>query len=464
MDRLSWKRSPLILLLVLIGISIRVFAILQFGNDPSGERETLFALLGDEWRTTFGYSLEGHPTAVVMPAYPLLLGAFRWIFPDTWTPVRILQAVLSGLTAWLVYRIAWRISRLQMVAWGAFLLCLFYPPLILLPLKVEPGVLYAFVMALGIWLLSFVLTASAHLVFFMMAAVLFMSGIYISPRILVMIPLLALWAGLKAYDKVTGFLGAVALCLACVLCLMPWMARNSLSLGGFIPLTTGFVAPLQESLAEAGAPKVAESTVPRGQDEAIQYHAAVRGLFNQIKQAGLKAWGRIFLRGFPFWVTAYPGLLPGSGVEAPAGRAAMVESSMVYRAVCLTVTLCFILLAVVGIAAACFNLSAWLLLALLFLLTFVDTLLANPSYDHLVYWPYFSVFVAWGSWILFGWILTPLWRRRSGENPPLREEIPPLSPLGTSFGDLEPIHERHIPKVDKYHDVPKDDDRLGPIF
>ncbi len=464
MDRLSWKRSPFIFLLLTIGIAVRVIAVFQTNADPRGDREILFATLADEWRTTFGYGLDGHPTSVVMPAYPLLLGAFRWVFPETWLPILVLQAILGGLTAWLVYRIAWRISRLEMVAGGTFLLCLFYPPLILLCLKIEPGILYTFVVALGIWLLSFVLTPASHLVYFMMAAVLFISGIYISPRVLVIVPLLALWAGLKAYDKVTGFLGAVALCLACVLCLMPWMARNSLSLGGFIPLTTGFVAPIEESFETAGVPRGVEATVARGQDEAIQYHSAIKGVFRQIRSAGVKEWGKMVLRIFPFWVTTYPGLLPGSGSEAPAGGAASLESSMVYRAVTLTVTMSLLLLAVVGILAAFFNLSAWMLLVLLFLLTFVDSLLANPSYDHLVYWPYFSIFVAWGSWILFGWVLTPLWRRRKEEDMLFREEAAPLPPLEAPYGYLEPIQERHIPKVDKHLDVPKDDNHLGPIF
>ncbi len=464
MDKLSWKHSPFVFFLLVVGITVRVFAALQVDMEPTGDREVLFSVLGDELKSSFNYSLEGHPTAVVMPVYPLLLGASRWVFPETWTPIRLLQAVLGGLTAWLVYRIAWRISRLEMVAWGTLLLCLFYPPLILLSLKIEPGVVYAFVMALGIWFLSYVLTPSSHLVYFMMAAVLFMAGIYITPRILVIVPLLALWAGLKAYDKVTGFLGAVALCLACILCLMPWMARNSLSLGGFIPLTTGFVVPLQESLVEAGAPKVVETTAARGQDEAIQYHGAVKGLFNQLKGSGMKVWGNVILRGFPFWITTYPGLLPGSGVGPPIGRASALESSMFYRGMCLTITLSLLLLAGVGIAAACFNLSAWMLLALLFLLTFVDTLLANPSYDHLAYWPYFSIFVAWGGWILFAWILAPLWRRREEQTRPYQEDIPPLTPVQTPPGRLDPIQQRHIPKVDKYHDVPKDDDKLGPIF
>lgn len=318
MDRLSWRRSPFIFLLVGVGITARILVAYQLNTEPTGDRELLFASLADECRTTFGFGLEGHPTAVVMPVYPFLLAATRWVFPDTWMPVRILQAILGGVTAWLVCRIAWRISRLEMVAWGTLLLCLFYPPLILQSLKIDPGVLYGFVMALGIWFLSFVLCSSSHLVYFVMAAVLFMSGIYITPRVLIIVPLLALWAGLKAYDKVTGFLGAVALCLACVLCLMPWMARNSLSLGGFIPLTTGFVASTQESLAEAGAPKVMETMPAHGQDEAIQYQAAVKGLWGQMKGAGAAVWGKILMRGFPYWVTTYPGLLPGSGSDAPA--------------------------------------------------------------------------------------------------------------------------------------------------
>jgi hypothetical protein len=460
MDHFSWKRSPFIFLLMLSAIGLRLGLVFQLEVAPTGEREQLYTLLADEWKTNLSFSLEGHPTAVLMPLYPILLGITRWISADTWLPVLILQAILGGLTGWLVYRLAWRISRIETVAWLTLLLCLFYPPLMLLGLKLEPEILYGFLLALGMWLLSFVLNDTPHLLIFLLASLLFMGGIYLMPKVLILIPLVAIWAGIKAFDRVTGFLGAVALCLACVLCLMPWMARNFLSVGGFVPLTTGFLAPLQESLSEAGAPKEAERSQEKGKDESFQYHSALQSLFSQLGRTTPAHWGHIFMRGFPFWVTSYPGLLPGTGSGPPAGKGAKLESTLFYRAIWLSVTMVLFLLAVTGIIAACFNFSAWILIFILFLSTLVDILFNNPSYYHLAYWQFYAIFIAWGGWILFGWILKPVLRARPRSSPPALSE--PLQPVQAGFGDLEPITTRHLPRIDK--DEPKEDNRLGPIF
>ncbi|MBK7494419.1 MAG: hypothetical protein IPI28_03020 [Candidatus Omnitrophica bacterium] len=232
LDRFSIRRAPLVFLLLLAGLGIRLYPVFQLDIEPRGDRELLVSLLADEWRSNWSYSLEGHPTAVMMPVYPVVVGLLRWVMPDSWTPLLVLQALLGTLAAWFVFRIAWRISRIPGVAWGTFFLCLFYPPLILLGLKIEPGMLYAFSLAFGIWLLSFTLVRTAPLAHILLAAFLFMGVIYLSPKILILIPFLAVWAGLKSYDRLTGMLGAFALCLACIVCLMPWMARNFISTGG----------------------------------------------------------------------------------------------------------------------------------------------------------------------------------------------------------------------------------------
>lgn len=454
----------MLLLILLVGLGIRLVPLFQMDIEPLGEREMLVSLLADEWKTSWTYSLDGHPTAVLMPVYPLLVGALRWILPDSWLPILILQAILGTLTGWLVFRIAWRISRIPEVAWGTLCLCLFYPPFILLGLKIEPGMLYTFSLALGIWLLSYTLVRAAPLAHILMAAFLFMGVIYLSPRILVLIPLLALWAGLKSYDRLTGMLGSFALCLACIVCLMPWMARNFISLGGFIPLTTGFVAPLQQSLTAAGAPTIPPSNNTPGQDEAFRYHAGIKDLIHQVAGATPGVWGRLFLRGFPCWVTSYPGLLPGSGSEGPAGKTATLESSLAYRGVLLSVTAFLLLLVLVGVAAAFFNLSAWMLLALLVLSTFSDILLGSPAYDLLAVWPYCAIFVSWGGWILVAWILAPALKSRAEAREAAKPTPEVFETHPTAFGDLEPIRAPRLKSAEKSSQQSDEEERIGPIF
>ncbi len=464
LDRFSIRRAPLVFLLLLAGLGIRLYPVFQLDIEPRGDRELLVSLLADEWRSNWSYSLEGHPTAVMMPVYPVVVGLLRWVMPDSWTPLLVLQALLGTLAAWFVFRIAWRISRIPGVAWGTFFLCLFYPPLILLGLKIEPGMLYAFSLAFGIWLLSFTLVRTAPLAHILLAAFLFMGVIYVSPKILILIPFLAVWAGLKSYDRLTGMLGAFALCLACIVCLMPWMARNFISTGGFIPLTTGFVAPLQQSLADAGGPSVYAAANTPGQDESLRYHAGLNALFQQIRETTPRVWGRIFLRGFPFWITSYPGLLPGAGSGGPGGGAAGLESSLVYRGLFLSLTVSLLLLVLVGIAAAFFNLSAWMLLAVLFLATLSDVVMGNPAYDHLAVWPYFAIFISWGGWILVAWILAPALKarkdaRQAPGSPSVTFEATPLP-----YGDLEPIRAPRLKPSEKSSPETDEEERIGPIF
>jgi hypothetical protein len=460
MDAFSWKRSGLSFLILAAAVGLRVGLALKWDVHPVSPRETLYMRLAEEWRSGFSYALDGHPTAVVMPVYPVSLGIIRWVFPDSWKPILLLQSIAGGLAAWLVFRLAWRISRIEAVAWGTFLLCAFYPPLVLMCLKFEPSAFYGFHLALGLWLLSFVLRDSPHLVFFMAAAALFMGTIYLTPIILPLIPLFALWAGLKAYDRVTGILGAVALCLACVLSLMPWMGRNFLVMGGFIPLTTGSAHVLKSSLEEAGAKTSTETSTAIGQDESLQYRTAAASARHQISELGARGWGRIAARGFPFWVTYYPGLLPGAVVKGEEIEPHPLERSMVYKAVLLTTTLSFLVLAVAGLGAAFFHASAWMLVLLLLVSTATGILFASPSYDHLPYWPFFAIFVAWGFWTLYSLFLG--WKEDNHFEPIAKEEA--WRTVDPAIRPLEPIKARRILDAGNEGDPDKEKKPLGPIF
>jgi hypothetical protein len=338
--------------------------------------------------------------------------------------------------------------------------------LVLSALKLDPGIFLGLILALALWLLSCIFRGVGQLIYFILAAGLFIIGIYLSPKILVLAPLLALWAGFHTRERMTGLLGAIAFCLACILSLMPWTARNFLTLGGFIPLTTGFAYTLNESLESAMQREFEESEIAVGQDESFQYHARAGAALSKTTQLGKGGWSRIVLRSVPFWITSYPGLIPQAEVRGTDTTPSDVEQSLPFRALLLTTTVALTILALAGLGAGFFNPHAWMLVFFLAGATLVDVLFDHPAYDHLSYWPYFSIFVAWGCWT--GYHLFVGWQRdrpAKAEKPlgvepawgPEGRESPPIAPL-------EPIRTRRLWGGKRLKDGSGDKDKLGPIF
>lgn len=436
-DRFYWKRSLVVAFVMVLAIILRLAAVASFPGDPASEREILHTEIADSWRNSFSYSYQDQPTAAVMPLYSVLVGLCRLAAPETWKPVLFIQALLGVLGVWLAHRIAWRVTRIPAIAWGVLFLCAFYPPLIFQCGRLEPDVLYQFLLLFSFWLLTFVFRESTHLAFFMVAAVVLVFGIYTTPKVLPLIPILAFWAGLKAFDRPTGALGALALCLACILSLMPWIARNFISMGGFIPLTTSMAYSLSASLEQAGAEAGVDSPTPSyGQDEATRYQSALSGSYRLVGGLGGSGLGRL-AGGVPsFWVTDYASTFPpGADGDPPAW-----VRSVGYRAVSLTIVLTFAVLAVVGFCAGIFRFHAWMLTFFLGVASLFEVLFGQAPERHLVYWPFYSIFVAWGGTVLLRLFFSPAFQASKtawAKNRAAKRAANP--PSSFAEGGLEPI-------------------------
>jgi len=398
MDHFSWKRSPTVLLLVLAGILIRLAAVNWLGADPADDREIFYTTIAEEWRGAFSLTVGGNPTAAVMPLYPILLGLFRIGSPESWMPILVLQAILGGLAAWLAYRVAWRIGRVPAVAWGTLLLCLFYPPLVLQSILLEPGPILTFCLALALWFLTGVFRPSVHLVAFMFGAGVFVIGFYLSPKIIIAIPIIALSCGVCAVDRKTGMLASFALLLGCMVALMPWMGRNFIVMGSAVPLNTGFVHTLESSLSEAkGEQSVPDHDFSSG-EEVSHYQGSLAAVSGQLQSLEPASWVRLVKRVFPFWVTDYPDLVKTRFRFA---------QRIVYRTVALVGTIAIVLLALVGMLAQFRSGRAWMLIVLLEAATFQAAFFNQPAHDHLMYWPYLAYFISWGGWVIWRGLIRP---------------------------------------------------------
>ena len=238
--------------LILIGIAafvVRVaFVIVQtrfaiFDVAFVATDSQLYLLLADAVRSGAGFSLAGHPTADVGPAYPALLAALRGLGLDT-LGIGIVQSLLGALTACFAAATAAylpaihgsRVSRRWLVV-GAGTICALYPHLVFWTGYVLTETLFVFLVAGSLLLLC--ASAIKHRI-----GGAFASGLLAAAATLTRSPflavafLLACWLGYAALRR--GIRPAVAMFFVAGLALpvLGWTVRNVIELGAPVVTTT----------------------------------------------------------------------------------------------------------------------------------------------------------------------------------------------------------------------------------
>jgi hypothetical protein len=414
--------------LLLLGILLRLGVVLAFDKSTLSPAEETYTGIAHTWTQTFKLEQGGIPTAEVMPLYPLFLGVFHLLIPETWGPVLVFQALLGGLIPWFVYRTVWRLARKPRVAWATLAIGLFFPPLMLLPLQLAPYVLTGFFVAAGIWVLSFVVEENSHLLFFMGSAVLFALGMYCSGVVFFLVPVLAFWAGVRAYYPGVGIACAIILCLSMIVFLLPWAGRNFLSLGHLIPLSTGYAADLDRSLAElmgrsgesAQASESSGETVD-GNFEVIRYQESLASCYRHLTHFSSGSIGKLLIRGLSFWIGPYTSVLPGS--------AKGVADSMIFRVAVLTGSILVFIFACIGWAASLPRLNLWLVWLGLGTVVLLGAIMDAAGTWVLPYWPYYGIFVAWGGIVVWDFMARTSLLDFSNRPKRSKEEQRPEGPL-----------------------------------
>ena len=164
--------------------------------------------------------------AFTMPGYPVFVAGV-WTLTggdDPWLAVRLVQAILSVATAWLVFRIASRFG--DRVGWIALTACAAYPPFTLANSYIGTEVLFCFLFTATVTLvLAWMDTARPSVA--VAAGLLAGAGFMVRPSA-------ALWAAGAAafatwgvrrhgYRALAGF---AAFALAAALVVSPWLVRN----------------------------------------------------------------------------------------------------------------------------------------------------------------------------------------------------------------------------------------------
>jgi hypothetical protein len=203
------------------------------GTDAVGYMQLSQNLL---WTQSFHFD-GGAATAFRVPGYPIVL-VFTYALWQNLLPTQILQIAVDVLTVFVTYQIAKQISDSPVTPLLAAAVVALHPLMAVTSLSFRPETLAVFFLALAILLLlrspnsirtgvvaALALTVAVYLKHILIAAaIVFLLAFAVR---------LLLVSGLKRVQ-----LAAWMPLLILALLLTPWVARNFVALGAFVPLTT----------------------------------------------------------------------------------------------------------------------------------------------------------------------------------------------------------------------------------
>jgi 4-amino-4-deoxy-L-arabinose transferase-like glycosyltransferase len=189
---------------------------------------------------------ETSETIIRTPGFVLVLAGIFALFGKSLTAVKVFQLLLSSLTGWLTYRLGGRVAASHAVGAAAALLYYFHPGTIVADSRGGIETLFTFTLVVFMCLLYRALERQgvlafvvAGLVFGAMLLVKSSAGLF--PAFL----FVYLLRGRRWREAVRyAFVRVAALSAAASLVLLPWIVRNYLLVGKFIPTMTvgGLVA------------------------------------------------------------------------------------------------------------------------------------------------------------------------------------------------------------------------------
>jgi len=179
-----------------------------------------------------GVAREGQPTAIIEPLYPLFLGLLEIVSSSDIVLIRMIQVLLAGLTALLIFLIGQQVAP-RVGIWAAIGFS-FYPHLVYYTGIVSTETMYIFLQILAVWLWTRWLTAPSArraALFGFAAAFAFLTRSSMLPVafVAVLVASVARRSVLKTLPLT--LLGFVLVC-------SPWMVRNGIELGEFRLLPT----------------------------------------------------------------------------------------------------------------------------------------------------------------------------------------------------------------------------------
>lgn len=237
LDRHLW-------LVVLVALVLRVAAVLVLG-DYHSPLSAEYGMVAENLAAGLGYVGGGWfgppaPTALNTPLYPLLLAAWLRLAPALpYLGVQLTQAMLSALTTVAIWKLARRLVR-EGVALLAALATVIYPPLIYYCAQISPAILNTLLATLAFSALWDLIHATERKATARRGALIGLA-LLADPALVPALGMAALvWWAIERASWRALLPRATLAAGASLLVLLPWIIRNALVFGRFIPFKTSF--------------------------------------------------------------------------------------------------------------------------------------------------------------------------------------------------------------------------------
>jgi glycosyltransferase involved in cell wall biosynthesis/4-amino-4-deoxy-L-arabinose transferase-like glycosyltransferase len=257
-NRRAWMGTAAI-----IGFATLVHAVAVglFWHSLGPNREWGFFTLIEHFFQGFGYSFAsqaGCVSAYRSPGFLFFLTAVYGLFGyANFFAQAVIQNALAVLLAYLVYRLAWRITSDRRVGWIAALLITLHPYTFYHYTQYYHTVLSG-TFLVSVLLCLFALDRTKKMKWAVAAGVMVAALAYIQGTILPVMPFLSLWLlwrWRKEWKKAVVAIGIIAVTSAALIA--PWTYRNWKAFHEFIPLTTD----LGHALAKANSENILGLTI-----------------------------------------------------------------------------------------------------------------------------------------------------------------------------------------------------------
>jgi 4-amino-4-deoxy-L-arabinose transferase-like glycosyltransferase len=199
---------------------------------------------GNGYRMFEGTSL----TMIRTPGYVVVLAGIFSVFGKSLLHAQVVNFVFSVITAFIVFHVSRRIMRSELVGMIAAMLVFLHPGTIVSDSRGGPESMLILLMALSL-LLCEVALREHRLRYFVWLGLSFGAMMLVKSSVALILPVVAAWALFKRWRRSDCHTVASGLVLACIvsgLCMTPWVVRNFLISGEFVPtMTVGGLAAFQ---------------------------------------------------------------------------------------------------------------------------------------------------------------------------------------------------------------------------
>ncbi len=229
-------RRPAVIIFIL-SAAVRMLMLVHPPSQEGGAYDSgSWVALAQSLLAGQGFYENGNPVTVRPPVYPLFLASVYYFTGPNDFAVRLLQILLSALTAVFLFFIAKKLLG-EKIAWIAGLACAVYPPLIIYSAIISSETLFIFLAAASVLFLFRGLESGAYREFVISGILL--GAAHLCRSILTLYPffLMALAILLRKGWKEIGGLAIVA--VLSFLVVMPWTLRNYGHFKGFMLINVG---------------------------------------------------------------------------------------------------------------------------------------------------------------------------------------------------------------------------------